>query len=150
MILAILAILVIGPLRPDPALTPGVLALDAHGHPLSVAQVCTTKWGKDARHVTEAMKQEVARRYHVTYPLMRKGHRLTAAEKAQRAKFEVDHLLSRENGGADDVDNLWLQPWDGPLGAHAKDKVENALHRAVCRGDLTLEAAQQQLRRWGR
>lgn len=145
--IVVLAILVLGPVAPDPKLTPGVLALDAHGRPLSVATICSTRWGKDARHVSEAMKQEVARRYGVRYPAIRAGHRLTAAERAQRAKWEMDHLWSRENGGADDVDNLWPQPIDD---ARKKDALENRLHRAVCAGAITLDEARAQLSAWGK
>jgi hypothetical protein len=57
--------------------------------------------------------------------------------------FEEDHLISLEIGGhPTDPRNLWPQPWDGPYGAHAKDRLENWLHRAVCSGRLTLAEAQ--------
>lgn len=67
----------------------------------------------------------------------------TARRPASDAKlFELDHLVSIELGGAPrDPANLWLQPWDGPNGARAKDIVETRLHRAVCRGQITLAAA---------
>jgi hypothetical protein len=132
--------------RPNPALTPGVRALGPDGQPLSVATLCSTKWGKDVRHVTESMKIAVARRYGVEWPPLRKGHRLTPRERALRAKWEVDHWYSRENGGADDIRNLWMQPI---AEAHQKDVLENRLHRAVCAGTLTLDDAIAQLEQWG-
>jgi hypothetical protein len=130
MLIVLLAILAIGPLKPDPTLTPGVV------RDLTVQQVCSTKWGKDRRHVTLAMRQDVFRRYGVDWA----KHRL----------YEVDHLIPRELGGDDALENLWVQIWTGPLGAHAKDKAENAAHRAVCAGTLSLENAQAQMRAWGR
>lgn len=57
--------------------------------------------------------------------------------------FEEDHLVSLEIGGhPTDPRNLWPQPWGGPYGAHAKDRLENFLHRAVCAGRITLADAQ--------
>jgi hypothetical protein len=154
MIFAILAILVVGPFRPDPALTPGVLALGPDGKPLSVAVLCTTIWHRDARHVSEGMKIEVARRYHVYWPPLRKGHRFTRAERAARAKWEIDHFWSRSEGGADDVDNLWMQPIED---ARRKDVLEARLHREMCatwraggNADAMLQDARRQLAAWGR
>lgn len=57
--------------------------------------------------------------------------------------YEEDHLISLEIGGhPTDPRNLWPQEWDGPYGAHAKDRLENYLHRAVCSGRMTLAEAQ--------
>ncbi len=71
--------------------------------------------------------------------------------------YEEDHLISLELGGNPrDPKNLWPEMWGtlaqpltarGPfppelVGAKAKDAVENALHREVCAGTLTLQAAQ--------
>lgn len=59
--------------------------------------------------------------------------------------FEIDHLISIEIGGSNDIRNLWPQPVDarGVIGFHTKDKVENALHRMVCSGRITLPEAQK-------
>lgn len=111
--------------RPLP-ITPGVTRA------ISREAVCSTAWGKDRRHVTLTMRKHVFAAYGIPY--------------SQHARFEVDHLIPRELGGADDEANLWPQSWDGPDGAHAKDRLENALHRAVCHGDLTLAAAQTAIR----
>lgn len=53
---------------------------------------------------------------------------------------ELDHLVSLELGGSNDVANLWPEVGKIP---NPKDKVENALHDAVCSGKVTLVAAQQ-------
>ena len=71
---------------PNLTLTPGV----ARG--LDQATVCATKWGKDARHVTEAMKREVARRYGI------KRSSIKASGAGPCCEF--DHLIRREQAGA--------------------------------------------------
>jgi hypothetical protein len=95
--------------------------------------ICNTKWGLDRRHVTIKMKKTVFALYGVDWTL--------------RKNYEVDHLIPRELGGADDVRNLWVQPWPD---AHKKDVVENRLHREVCAGTTMLEDAQRQMRNWNR
>jgi hypothetical protein len=71
--------------------------------------------------------------------------------------WEEDHFISLELGGHPrDPRNLWPERWGTPahpltskgpfaahlVGAHTKDRVENALHREVCQGTLTLREAQ--------
>lgn len=104
---------------PNPTLTPGIT------RPITVQQVCSTRWGLDRRHVTRKMKRKVAKEYHVPW----KEHRF----------YEFDHLIPRELGGADDVRNLWPQSW---ASAHRKDLLENWLHHRVCTGTMDLHAAQ--------
>lgn len=61
--------------------------------------------------------------------------------------YELDHEISIENGGDPrDPINLWLQSYLGPCNAHVKDKLENALHRLVCSGKITLAQDQAALR----
>lgn len=58
--------------------------------------------------------------------------------------YEEDHLISLELGGSPTAEkNLWPEPYNGPYGAHSKDKVENKLHTLVCAGDMALKTAQQ-------
>lgn len=54
-------------------------------------------------------------------------------------KGELDHLVSLQLGGDNDVANLW--PEIGPI-PNPKDAVETHLHTAVCKGRTTLSAAQ--------
>ncbi|MGH9735418.1 MAG: HNH endonuclease [Candidatus Acidiferrales bacterium] len=110
-------------LLPDRKTTPGLAV------PMSTKKVCGTKWGKDERHVTESMKKQVCAAYGQT-------------GCPNRTNFEIDHLVSRELGGADDLPNLWPQP--APQ-FHMKDVLENHLHRQVCSGKMTLSEAQREI-----
>lgn len=111
---------------PDPALTPGVT------RQVSMQELCRRGSSKDARHVTAAAKRQVLEVYGIVNP--------------GRGEYEIDHLISLELGGANDVKNLWpqsfvTQPWN----AHKKDRLENRLHALVCRGLLPLEHAQREI-----
>lgn len=110
------------PITPDPHLTPGaVLTTDA-------SKVCVRGYARSVRNVSFEEKRAVYREYHLS---RRGGH------------FEVDHLISLELGGSNDIRNLWPESYDTPRwNAHTKDHLENALHRAVCDGRITLQAAQ--------
>lgn len=121
-----IAILLMALLGHDPVLTPGVV------RPLTRTAICTTRWGLDRRHVTVTMRRAVFAAYGIPW--------------ANRGQYELDHLVPRSLGGADDVRNLWPQPWPA---AKAKDRVEVRLQRAVCAGTVTLHDAQQQMIQWG-
>jgi hypothetical protein len=113
-------------IKPDVTKTPGVMRPE-----ITREAVCSTKWGKDRRHVTEAMKRQVAHAYGL--------------RDDEWADYEFDHLISRENGGADSVLNLWPQPRFGDWNAAKKDQLENQLHRFVCDGSMELDVAQHWL-----
>jgi hypothetical protein len=110
---------------PDPTYTPGaVLAADA-------AKVCTPGYSKTVRNVPESEKEQVYIEYgittHVPY------------------QYEVDHDISLELGGSNDITNLWPEPNDKTQG-NTKDTLENKLHELVCSGDLTLHQAQDAIK----
>jgi hypothetical protein len=120
-------------LLPDKTLTPGVARTD-----ITLDNVCTTKWGKDTRLVTEEMKKEIFTNY--TYSGNDDARCLV--DKNGR-HCELDHLISRELGGADDVKNMWPQSYGGDWGASMKDRLENKLHKLVCETkSLSLKDAQ--------
>jgi hypothetical protein len=54
----------------------------------------------------------------------------------------VDHLISLELGGSNEIANLWPQPAEPHPGFHEKDKVENYMHEQVCSGAISLQQAQ--------
>ena len=65
---------------------------------------------------------------------------------ASPSAFEEDHIVAISLGGAPkDVRNLRPQPW---AEARAKDRLEAALHRAVCAGEISLADAQASLARF--
>jgi hypothetical protein len=62
--------------------------------------------------------------------------------------YEVDYLITPELGGATDVRNLWPEPYyDTAWNAHVKDQLEELLRQKVCRGDVDLATAQQDISR---
>jgi hypothetical protein len=109
---------------PDPTLTPGaVLTTDA-------AAVCKPGYAKSVRHVPGKVKARVYREYGVAHHA--------------RGEYEVDHLISLELGGSNDIKNLWPESYrTEPWNAHVKDKLEDRLHEVVCTGKLSLPEAQK-------
>jgi len=52
--------------------------------------------------------------------------------------YEVDYLITPELGGADDIKNLWPQPFTAKnWSAYTKDDLEDRLHELVCSGNWT-------------
>jgi hypothetical protein len=93
--------------------------------------ICKSGWTKTIRppasYTTKLKKYQMAQ-WHIAGP--------TSA-------LEEDHLISLELGGnPTDPNNLWPEPWNGPYGAHKKDRYENFLHREVCAGRMDLAWAQ--------
>ena len=106
------------PLLPNPKLTPG-----------RVAQSEKEKGG-----VTIAMEQKVFARYRLPW--------------SRRPQFKVDHLIPRELGGADTIDNLWPQSVRAkPYGADRKELLTEVLLARVAKGQITLAEAQEQIRK---
>ncbi len=120
-------------LLPDAIVTPGKVRT-------SVASEVCSETTKQFRNTTEAMKRSVYAAYGVD------KHKVLASDGwhgiAKPPLYEIDHLISLELGGADDVANLWPQPMYEHPGAKEKDKLENELHRKVCAGEITLAEAQ--------
>jgi hypothetical protein len=116
-------------IRPDPMLTPGAVRTTNRD------DICSTKTGA-IRNVSGSLKLQVYRRYGMSGP--------TAAFPGADLlpPYEVDHLVSLELGGSNDITNLWPEAFNQPLGAHEKDKLENKLHRLICAGRISVEAAQ--------
>ena len=128
-------------LLPDPGVTKGSVAI------IDKTTVCTTKWGKDERHVTKKMKDDVYAAYG-TAPgssVCAFKTRTTKRRTLVAEGCEVDHLISRELGGADAEGNLWPQPYTQHPGAHEKDWLENELHKEVCANTISLADAQKEI-----
>ena len=115
---------------PDPTCTPGVS--DPAVTQANIAStICVPGYTKTVRPTvsyTDKLKTQQMRQYGYTDSIH---------------LHEEDHLISLELGGSpSDPKNLWPEPGQSP---NPKDKVENALHAAVCSGRLTLTEAQNRI-----
>jgi hypothetical protein len=57
--------------------------------------------------------------------------------------LEIDHIVSLELGGSNDIANLYPEEAkfaDGSPGYQIKDKLENRLHGIVCAGQISLRS----------
>lgn len=115
-----------GPLQ-DITCTPG--AVDPS---LTKDVLCSSAFStKSVRNVPSDEKMQVYEEYGI------------ASHKP--GEYEVDHLISLELGGSNDIANLWPETAEPRPGFHEKDMVENFLHEQVCNGGITLPQAQQQI-----
>ena len=99
--------------------------------------ICRTGYTRQhgVRNVTQAMKTQVYALYGATH---------SGTPPHPPSCCEVDHLISLELGGSNEITNLWPQQYPD---ATDKDKVENALHALVCHGKLSLGVAQRGIAR---
>lgn len=111
---------------PDPGCTPGAVFGSA-----TRAQICVPGYSSSVRNVPEAVKRAVYAQYGI----------VTRAP----GQYEVDHLVSLELGGSNELANLWPEAAQAVVGFRQKDRLENSLHREVCAGRLSLVAAQRQI-----
>jgi hypothetical protein len=119
--------------RPNPALTPGVAdpaVTQANIH----STICVSGYTATVRDVSTSTKNKVYAEYGIT------SH--------AAGSYEVDHLISLELGGSNDIRNLWPEPYLGVDNAHDKDVIENRLHDEVCSGQLTLAQGQDEIVHW--
>jgi hypothetical protein len=111
------------PVRPDLKITPGVVDQNA-----TIEKICTPGYTKTVRNVSVKTKQQVFANYHI---------------KKVVDRYEIDHLISLELGGSNDIKNLWPESYTTtPFNAYKKDALENKLHNLVCSDKITLEEAQ--------
>jgi hypothetical protein len=105
-------------LLPNRKLTPGKIARNE----------------KDRAGVTPAMERKVFARYRLPW--------------SRRAEFKIDHLIPRELGGADSIDNLWPQSVRvRPYGADRKELLTEVLLTRIAKGQITLAQAQEEIQR---
>ena len=113
-------------LYPSQSLTPGKAL------PVDTKSVCTPGYSKSVRDVSVATKKQVYMEYGVPYP-------------QPQGSYEVDHFISLELGGSNNITNLWPETASPKPGFHEKDKVEDYLHQQVCSGAITLTEAQREI-----
>jgi hypothetical protein len=107
----------------DAACTPGAILSN-----VTTSQVCTPGYASSVRNVPQSVKAKVYAEYGITRHLP--------------GQYEVDHLVSLELGGSNDIANLWPEAASPTPGFHEKDKVENYLNQQVCAEKITLQQAQ--------
>lgn len=117
---------------PDPNMTPGVVRTTDQN-------IVCNQHTSDVRNVTDAMKRQVRARYGISSP--------TDKWCSGPHGCEIDHLIPLTLGGANDIANLWPQPYDGEAWtASDKDRLEVHLHKLVCDSKLDLGTAQTAIR----
>lgn len=114
-----------GPLQ-DRACTPGAILPEA-----TKEKICVPGYAKAVRNVPEAEKNQVYAEYGIS--------------SRKPGQYEVDHLISLELGGSNDIANLWPEAAEPRPGFHEKDRYENFAHSQVCKGEITLQEAQRRI-----
>jgi len=107
---------------PDSGCTPGAILTT------SVSTICVSGYTKTVRDVPLSERKKVFAEYGIPY--------------SSRSNYEVDHLVSLELGGSNDIANLWPESRTITDGSLVKDKLENYLHAQVCSGKMTIQDAQ--------
>jgi hypothetical protein len=111
--------------RPDRQCSPG-----AYYSGLTRTALCSSAFRTGTiRNVPESEKHQV----EVEYGMVPRSYGRT---------IEIDHIVSLELGGSNDIANLYPEPGLGLASYHVKDRLENKLHDLVCAGTMTLHAAQ--------
>ncbi len=114
-----------GPLQ-DPGCTPGAIFPNA-----TKADICTPGYARSVRDVPQSVKDKVYASYGISSHLP--------------GQYEVDHLVSLQLGGSNDIANLWPEASSPKPGFHEKDAVENYLHAQICSGAISLKDAQVEI-----
>lgn len=104
--------------------TPGAV------HDVGKEQICRPGYAHSVRHVEGSVKRRVYLEYGI--------------QKHRPGEYEIDHLISLELGGSNDIENLWPQSFETePWNAHVKDRLEDRLHALLCNGEIDLKEAQR-------
>lgn len=111
---------------PDSACTPGAILSTG-----TKDAICVSGYARTVRNVPESEKIQAYQEYGISHH--------------SPGEFEVDHLVSLELGGSNDISNLWPELASPTPGFHEKDKVENYLHDQVCKGAISLQQAQNEI-----
>jgi hypothetical protein len=111
---------------PDRNLTPGATRT------VSVGDVCSMPHEEVVRDVPAPLRQEIFQEYGIEAP--------------RGDDYEIDYLIAPGLGGAQDIHNLWPEPYASPAwNARVKDALEEHLHQLVCAGRLDLPTAQRDI-----
>lgn len=108
---------------PDASCTPGAVFAN-----VGTAQICKAGYAQSARNVPQSEKDKVFAEYGIA--------------QHPTGSYEIDHEVSLELGGSNDIRNLWPEAASPKPGFHEKDQVEGYLHVQVCSGKMALKDAQ--------
>ena len=119
---------------PNRALTPG--AVDPRVTQANIhATICVSGY-------TRTVRPSESYTERIKFRQLDSGYNLAGDTAASH--YEEDHLIPLEVGGNPrSVTNLWPEPWRVTWDAGRKDRLENAMHRLVCSGAISLVAAQR-------
>jgi hypothetical protein len=116
------------PATPKSSLTPGAIRI------VTREEVCSAAMAERAPLVPVSLRRRVFEEYGMP--------------QDNAGMFEVDYLVTPELGGAQDIRNLWPQPYAATVwNAHVKDALEERLHEMVCSGQIDLATAQHDIAR---
>lgn len=118
--------------RPDSTVTPGNLCTLADPNFKEYRYAEHIAYCQ--RHVTKAMKREVAAHYGVP--------------ESEWSNYEFDHLIPLAIGGNSSTDNLWPEPDSDNEGEGSKDKLEQKLYLKMRDGKITQAEAVRQIYAW--
>ncbi len=106
-------------------LTPGAV------RPIAASQACLAGPLDQMSSIPLPVRQQVFHEYGM--------------DNAPSKQYEVDHLITPELGGTDDIRNLWPEPYSSEWNARVKDQLEDHLRELVCQGKLDLSTAQRDI-----
>jgi hypothetical protein len=110
--------------KPNPRLTPGATL------ELTEKELCERHFESSERTIPIALKSQVVDRYAINL---------------DAGGYNVDHLIPVGLGGSNSVKNLWPQPLAGEWSYFKKNQLEARLRKIVCKGELDLKQAQQEI-----
>jgi anti-sigma factor RsiW len=110
---------------PRSTLTPGSTRA------VQVADLCSNQDLDNDPPVNPSLEQAVFNEYGV--PALSKKN------------YALDYLITPALGGADNIQNLWPQPYSSTWNARVKDQLEDHLHELVCQGKVKLATAQNDI-----
>jgi hypothetical protein len=117
----------LGP-NPDRRCSPG-----AYYSKLTKTVICSAGFRTSSiRNVPQSEKYAVESEYRM-------------AQKLYGRTLEIDHIVSLELGGSNDIANLFPERARPAPGYKVKDRLENKLHGLVCSGQKSLRSAQREI-----
>jgi len=109
--------------NPDRRCSPG-----AYYSKLTKAVICSASFRTSSiRNVPQSEKYAVEAEYGM-------------AQRLYGRTLEIDHIVSLELGGSNDIANLYPERASPAPGYKVKDRLENKLHSLVCSGSMSLQS----------